>query len=182
MYRYFFHHLENFDQERVFRFGNLRHWCVKFLPRIFYPFWTSLGQKFRFGLFDRGATGCVKFENFNLERVFRFGTLRSGPERFLQEFLPILGALWRKITIRSFWLACDQNMDRSFWGATKLIKFPNFSPGESTLLRNITPVVPKVFLQKFLHILATLPSKITIRSFLLERDQNLRCHRDIPLQ
>ncbi len=47
---------ENYDQAIVFRFGTLRQWCVKFLPRIFYPFWPLHSRKFRFGRFDHGAT------------------------------------------------------------------------------------------------------------------------------
>ncbi len=38
------------------RFRTLRQWCVKFLPRIFYPFWARHSRKLRIGLFDRRAT------------------------------------------------------------------------------------------------------------------------------
>ncbi len=38
-------------------------------------FWPLYGQKFRFGTSEWVATKWVKFENFDLERVFRFGTL-----------------------------------------------------------------------------------------------------------
>ncbi len=38
------------------RCGTLRHWCIKFLPRIFYPFWSPHNRKLRIGLFDRRAT------------------------------------------------------------------------------------------------------------------------------
>ncbi len=47
---------ENFDVERVFCFGTLYQWCVKFLSRIFYPFWPPYGQNFLFGTFDQGVT------------------------------------------------------------------------------------------------------------------------------
>ncbi len=47
---------KNFNLERVFCFGTLHQWCVKFLPRIFYPFWLPYGRKFRFGTLDRGVT------------------------------------------------------------------------------------------------------------------------------
>ncbi len=38
------------------RFGTLCQWCVKFLPRIFYPFWAPHIRKLRIGPFDRRAT------------------------------------------------------------------------------------------------------------------------------
>ncbi len=47
---------KNFNPKRVFCFGTLNQWCVRFLSRIFYPFWTAYGQKFWFGYFDRCAT------------------------------------------------------------------------------------------------------------------------------
>ncbi len=83
-----------------------------------------------------------------------------------KDFLPVLGAPRPKITLRSFWSACDQtrSWDRS-WSATRLVKFPNFYAGESISHRNFTPVNPKVSLQDFLLILAALPTKIMIRSF-----------------
>ncbi len=47
---------KNFDLERAFCFGILHQWCVKFLSRIFYPFWPPYSQKFQFGTFNRSAT------------------------------------------------------------------------------------------------------------------------------
>ncbi len=74
---------ENSDLERVFRFGTLHQWCLKFLSKIFCPCWTSYRRKFWFGTFDQGATRWVKFENVDLERVFRFGTLHQWCVKFL---------------------------------------------------------------------------------------------------
>ncbi len=48
-----------FDLKRVFTFGTLHQWCVKFLSRIFYPFWPPYGWKFWFGTFDQDATSCI---------------------------------------------------------------------------------------------------------------------------
>ncbi len=45
--------VENFDQERVFRFGPIRQWSPS---RIFYPFWATHGRKIRIGLFDHRVT------------------------------------------------------------------------------------------------------------------------------
>ncbi len=90
-----------------------------------------------------------------------FGPLRQWSRKFpftiYHPFWPSYG--------RKFWFGLfDQ-------GATKWVKFPNFSPGESILDRNLTPVVPKVSLQNFLLILTTLPPKILIRSFWPKCDQ-----------
>ncbi len=43
---------------------NSRQWSRKFPSRMFYSFWPPYRQKFRIGLFDRGATKWVKFPNF----------------------------------------------------------------------------------------------------------------------
>ncbi len=56
--------IQNFSPG-VFCFGTLHQWCIKFISRIFYPFWPPYGRKFRFGTltgvrpdgtFDQGAT------------------------------------------------------------------------------------------------------------------------------
>ncbi len=113
--------IENFDQERVFRFRTLCQWCVKFLPRIFYPYWAPHGQKLRIGRFDSGATkwyfwpacdqnlGSVllrcdhgsNLQNSDLERLRTFTPMV--PKVSLQDFLPISGTPWPKFTNRSFW-------------------------------------------------------------------------------
>ncbi len=79
---------------------------------------------------------------------------------FPQDFLTVLAAPLPRIPIRSFWQWCDQMGEiREFW------------PGESILLQNFTPVVPKVCLQNFLPILATPWPKITNWSFWPSCDQ-----------
>ncbi len=79
-----------------------------FLSRIFYPFWPFYGQKFRFGTFDQGATRWVEYENFDLERVFRFGALHQWLLKFFPGFFLFLAALRPKIPIWYFRLGCDQ--------------------------------------------------------------------------
>ncbi len=48
---------------------------------------------------------------------------------------------------------------------SKLVRFPNFCPGERILLRNMTPVVSKVSLLEISPIFAAPRPKISIRSF-----------------
>ncbi len=48
--------LQSATPELRIRFGTLRQWCVKFLTRIFYSFWTPHSRKLRIGLFDHRAT------------------------------------------------------------------------------------------------------------------------------
>ncbi len=167
-----------FDQERVFRFGTLRQCCVKFLPRNFYLFWRSHCRKFRFGRFDSGATRWVKFENFNLERVFRFGTLRQWSRKFpFRIFYPFwsphgqklrIGLFDRRAIKWCFWLACDQNLGSVVLRYDHGSNFWNF---DLERLRTFTPVVPKVSLQDFLPILGAPRPKITNRSFRPSCDQ-----------
>ncbi len=91
------------------RFGTLRQWCVNFLPRIFYPFWSPHGQKLRIGLFDHCATKwcfwlacdqnlnsvllwCDYMSNFSKFRPVETSDLHaSGPESFTPGFLTYFG-------------------------------------------------------------------------------------------
>ncbi len=124
---------------RVLRicFGTSRQWCVKFLPRIFYPFWVPHGQKLQIGLFDRCATkwcfwlacdqnlGSVilrcdhesNFWNFDLKRLRTFTPMV--PKVSLQDFLLFLAPYGRKLRIGlfdrcatkwCFWPSYDQNL------------------------------------------------------------------------
>ncbi len=84
-------------------FGTLHQWCVKFLSRIFYPFWPPYGQKFRFGTFDQDVSSWYSWlwcgqklcsVLSTMVRVFRyFGTLTSGTTngglRYEGKFSPI---------------------------------------------------------------------------------------------
>ncbi len=90
-------------------FGPLRQWFRNFPSTIYYPFWPFHGRKFRFGLFDQGATKWVKFPNFSPEEINSVRNLTPMvPKVSLQDFLPILGAPRPKITNRSFWPLCYQ--------------------------------------------------------------------------
>ncbi len=131
-----------FPLGRVFRSGTWRQWSRKFPSRIFYAFWPHHGRKFQFA-WDPfwGATNWVKFPNFSSFSLQNFTPV--DPKVSLQDFLRILAAHNRKFRSGLF----DQC-------ANKLVKFPNFSPRESILLGNLTPVVSKVSLQDFLLILA----------------------------
>ncbi len=66
------------------RFGTLCRWCVKFLPRIFYPFWEPHRRKLRIGLFDRRATKwCFWLAcDQNLDSVFLWWNYGSNFSKF----------------------------------------------------------------------------------------------------
>ncbi len=72
------------------RFGTLRHWYVKFLPRIFYSFWAPHGRKLRICLFDRRATktwvrsfcGTTMGQIFEILTWRNFGPLRQWSRKF----------------------------------------------------------------------------------------------------
>ncbi len=130
--------IENFDQERVFRFGQLWRYSA---PKIFYPFWAYNAWKLRIGLFDHRATkwcfwpACYQnldsvllrcdhrsnCQNFDLERLRTFTPIF--PKVTRQDFLPILGAPRPKIG--------------KIW---KLYTFGRISPGEK--FGNLTDLVP----------------------------------------
>ncbi len=76
-----------------------------------------------------------------------------------QDFLPVLGNPWPKITNRSFWPACHQNL-RSF-----LLRCDHGSNFQNFDLERIRPMVLKVSFQDFLLILGGPRPKITNRSF-----------------
>ncbi len=113
----------------------------------------------------QGAISALWLQSTTSALRFRFGTLRQWCVKFLSMiFYPFWALHDRKLQIGFRFGLFDQ-------GATKWVKFPNFSPGESISDRNLTPVVPKVSLQDFLLILAALPTKISIRSFSQNCDQ-----------
>ncbi len=74
--------LRNFDLERVFHFGTLHQWCVKFLCRNFTRFGHPTAKNSDSVLSTR-VRPLVQFENFDVERVFRFGTLCQWRVKFL---------------------------------------------------------------------------------------------------
>ncbi len=99
-------------------FGPLRQWSRKFPSTIYYPFWPPHGRKFRFGLFDQGATrGGSNFQSFPLERVFRTGTRRQWSRKFPSR---IFYSFWPPYR-QKFWFGL---FDQS---ATKWVKFPKFT-------------------------------------------------------
>ncbi len=101
----------------------------------------------------------------------RFGTLCQWCVKCLTRiFYPFWVPHSRKLRFGLFDRRATRTWDRS-WDATRLVKFPNFSPGESISHRNFMLVNPKVSLQDILLILAALPTKITIRSFWLKWNQ-----------
>ncbi len=95
------------------RFGALRQWCVKFLPRISYPFWGSHTRKLRISLFARCATkwffwpACdqnLEFGPFEVRPCVKFSKLlpgeisdlyASGPDSFPPGFFT---PFWRATT------------------------------------------------------------------------------------
>ncbi len=72
-----------------------------------------------------------------------FGHLRQWSRKFLST---IYYTFWPPHSRKFRFDLFDQN-------ATKWVKFPNFSTGESITQRNLTPVVPKVSPQDFLPVL-----------------------------
>ncbi len=129
--------IENFDQERVFRFGTLHHqWCVKFLPSIFYPFWAPHGRKLWIGLFDRRATKTwvLSFWRATMGQIFRiliwrdFGPLHQWSRKFPSRiFYPFWAPHDRKLRIClfdrratkwCFWPAATKTRVWSFWVTT----------------------------------------------------------------
>ncbi len=101
------------------------------------------------------------FQICPLGRVLRTGTWRQWSRKFLPRFF------------YPFWAPHDRKLRFSLFdqGATKWVKFPNFSPRKSISDRNFTPVVPKLSLHDFLLILVAPPPKISIRSFWPNCDQ-----------
>ncbi len=147
----------NFQIFPVFRCGTLCLWTRKSTFRIFFPFWTPHGRKFRFvfltgmqpeleiGHFEVRSTGW-NFQIFPLKRVIRSGTMRLWSRKFPSR---IFYAIWpphsRKFRFDLFDRLATVAWDWSFWGMTKG-QICNFSPGESIWLRNLTPMVQKVSL------------------------------------
>ncbi len=83
--------------------GPLRQVSQKFPSAIYCPFWPLHGRKFRFGLFDQGATKWVKFQSFaHGESISDRNLTPVVPKVSLQDFLLILAALTPKISIWSF--------------------------------------------------------------------------------
>ncbi len=66
---------ENYDLRRVFCFGTLYQWYVKFLSRTFYPFWPPYGWKFQFGTFGWGATSWYFWPWCNQKRCSVLSTV-----------------------------------------------------------------------------------------------------------
>ncbi len=69
-------------------------------------------------------------------------------------FAPELYRLWTQNfpsrIFYSFWPRYRQKLRFGLFnrGASKWVKFPQFSPGEGISIRNLTPVVPKIYLQE----------------------------------
>ncbi len=103
--------IENFDQEKVFRFQPLCEWSSS---RIIYQFWVPHARKLRIGLFDHRTTKWCFWPacDLNLDSVLLrcdhgsnsqncdLETLRTTPmvpKVTFQVFLPLLGAPRSKI-------------------------------------------------------------------------------------
>ncbi len=133
--------IENFDQERVFRFGPLRQWSPS---RTFYPFWAPTAENYESvfltgvgpnGAFDWRATKtCIRsFSGATIGQIIKILTRRDfGPLRQWSLKFPsaIYYQFWRPHSRKFRFRLFNQ-------GATKWVKFPNFLPGESTLHRNL---------------------------------------------
>ncbi len=94
------------------------------------------------------------FQILALERELRSETWCQWSRKYPSlKFPPILAAHGQK-----FWFGLFADMrpepETAFWDATKLVKFPNFFPGERILLQNMMPVVSKVSLLEISPILA----------------------------
>ncbi len=108
---------DNFHPERIVCCRTLHQWCVKFLSRIFYPFWPPYGRKFRLGTFDpkKGKSWIETLRTSG--KKFRSGTLHSaeclpgtsdqigkiqkfspGESIFLRNFAPVV----RKVSLQDF--------------------------------------------------------------------------------
>ncbi len=129
--------MENFDQERVFRFGTLHQWCVKFLTRIFTRFGRPmpknsdlvvLSMVWPNGTFDQRATktwvryiwGATTGQIFKILTWRDFVPLHQWfqkiPSRIFYPFWAPhswklrIGLFHHSATKWCFWPASDQNL------------------------------------------------------------------------
>ncbi len=106
-------------------FGPLHQWSPSM---IYYPFWPTHSRKFRFCLFDQGATKCVQFPNFSPGENITYPNFTPVMRKVShQDFSPFWAPYGRKLRIGLFdqratkwclWPTCDKTWVRSFCGAT----------------------------------------------------------------
>ncbi len=114
----------------------------RFPSRIFSHFGRPTAKNFDLVFLTGVRPKVPSFQIFPLKRVFRSITWRWWSRKFpVQNFILTFVALPPEISIQSFLPTWDQNLGSPFWGATKRVKFPNFSLGQCISLQNLTPVV-----------------------------------------